>query len=546
MLPAESGSQPLRLYMTAWDHNGVGRVKPLGKPDKTRALLEQVWWNTLGKLSCTCHRGRLTEDAPCVHKLTMAALSDTWLREANLPTAHELKQGVRVGRVGLDEAGGYFAVLDNPHGALSPQRRMLFRSRGSAWHCEGKNDGCPAITDCSHVSAAKVAPSKGDIPTADVLQPSLEALAKAACWLEQWDGILPEIGAPIVGHVESRSNVGDGAGGLTSEQRYLMGLLMSQPHEGATCAGSSCFCRKHASLFEEARPPSEGSPEAMEKGDEPSTSGALAELPPRKRARRSKAFWEEEKRTTSTVHNVRSERPTPHANDACGKDAIRGWVPACSSCTLSSVRMGGCSHGIEERVECPVMLLGTEAVQLTKPKLGRLSDATNFHDPWVTSLGSPVRVSKLRDCHFKELSDRGLLSAPCPLGAPPCGGQWVEAWVEASVTASQWSQRVRARIYHCTCFDEAHTVHFDGEHLGLYTWNRRTLFVQESLQLILRGMQKGHSFKAELATNQAAFERSPGAEVLNEETWRKASFDFFKLVGLRMRDCCTLCGLIPR
>jgi hypothetical protein len=120
MLPAESGSVPLRAYLTAWDHNGFGQAKPLGKPDKIRALLKQVWWNTLGKLSCTCHRGRLIEDAPCVHKLTMAALSDTWLREANLPTAHELKQGVRVERVGLDEAGGYFAVLDNPHGALSP------------------------------------------------------------------------------------------------------------------------------------------------------------------------------------------------------------------------------------------------------------------------------------------------------------------------------------------------------------------------------------------------------------------------------------------
>jgi hypothetical protein len=102
------------------------------------------------------------------------------------------------------------------------------------------------------------------------------------------------------------------------------------------------------------------------------------------------------------------------------------------------------------------------------------------------------------------------------------------------------------RIYHCTCLDEAHTIHFCDEHLGLYTCNRRTLFVQESLQLILRGMQQGHSFKAELATNQAAFKRSSGAEVLQEDTWRKASLDFFKLVGLGIRDCCTLCGPHPK
>jgi hypothetical protein len=72
------------------------------------------------------------------------------------------------------------------------------------------------------------------------------------------------------------------------------------------------------------------------------------------------------------------------------------------------------------------MLFGTEAVELTKPKLGRLSDAANFHNPWVTFLHSPVWVSKLRDCHFAELLDRGLLSAPCPLEVPPCGNTWFE------------------------------------------------------------------------------------------------------------------------
>jgi hypothetical protein len=193
------------------------------------------------------------------------------------------------------------------------------------------------------------------------------------------------------------------------------------------------------------------------------------------------------------------------------------------------------------------MLLTTEATQVTKPKLARLSDAPNFHDPLLTVLhGPPVRVSWLRDCHFLELSERGLLSAPCPLEAPPCGGKWVEAWVEASVTASQWSQHVRTRAYHCTCPDEAHTIHFDGEHLGLFAWNRRTLFVQESLQLLLRGMQHGTSFKAVLASHQAAFERCPDAKVLSEETWHRASLDYFRLVGLGIRDCCSLSGPHPR
>jgi hypothetical protein len=164
----------------------------------------------------------------------------------------------------------------------------------------------------------------------------------------------------------------------------------------------------------------------------------------------------------------------------------------------------------------------------------------------VALLERPVRVSKLRDCHFEELSEKGLLSAPCPMEPPRCGGSWVETWVKVSVTAASWSQQVQVRVYHCQCLDEAHTIHFDGEHLGMYAWKRRTIFSQESLQLLLRGMQHGHSFKAELATPQAAFQRCPDAAVLSEETWRRASHDFFKLVGLGIRDCCTLCGIHPR
>jgi hypothetical protein len=202
---------------------------------------------------------------------------------------------------------------------------------------------------------------------------------------------------------------------------------------------------------------------------------------------------------------------------------------------------GQCEHGEASRVCASVMLLTTEATQVSKP-----IDAHAIHDPLVTSLDRPVSVSELCKCHFTELSEKGLLSAPCPLGPPACGGSSVEAWVEADVTTAQWSQPVRVRIYHCLCLDEAHTIHFDGEHLGLYAWNRRTLFVQKSLELLLRGMQHGHSFKAELATHQTAFEWAPNAAVLSEETWRRASLDFFKLVGLGLRDCCSLCGPHPK
>ncbi|GAQ77639.1 hypothetical protein KFL_000010870 [Klebsormidium nitens] len=523
ILPAGGGSPPLRLYMSAWDHNGLGRAKPLGRPSKECALLEHVWWDTLGRLNCTCQRGRLSDNAPCVHKLALAALSNDWMQEATLPTAQRVKQGARKERIGFkDELGSFFAVEDSPQGPSS-KRRMLFRSTAGSWYCEGKNDGCPAVSDCSHVAAAKAAVRAGDVPAASGLLVGSEALARAKLWLEQWGGEVPMIrNVPAVGHREKQTC-------LSSEQRKLVGLLARQPHEGELCAGPLCFCQRHGALFDEARRDEEA----------PSLDAASESAPEAKRPRRSKAFWKH----SHAAPVAPTMRPAPPV-DARGKDAIHGWVLACFECPLAS---NECAHGEGSRVHCPVMLIGTEAVQISKPKLARLSDAPTFHDPLVTALrGAPIRVSELTHASFVELSERGLLSAPCPLQPPPCGTSWAETWVEASVTASQWSRRVKVRIYTCQCLDIAHTVHFDGEHLGLYTWNVRTLFVQQSLQLLLQSMHHGVSFKAALAMNQAAFQCRPGSEVLSETTWRRASLDYFKLVGLGIRDCCTLCGLHPK
>jgi hypothetical protein len=327
---------------------------------------------------------------------------------------------------------------------------------------------------------------------------------------------------------------------VADEEQYLIELLEQRPHEPATCAGNSCFCRQHERLFGEAVA-------HTSEGDRGGERGSVAkEAPPRKRARRNKAFWEAQKQGPQPATR-RGWDARPPA-EARGKEAIWGWVDACTSCLMASLASmsGRCEHGEASRVWSPVMLLTTEAIQVTKPKLTRLSDSHAVHDPLVTLLDRPVHVSRVRDCHFQELSKKGLLSTPCPMDPPACGLSWVEAWVEADLTASQWSQRVRVRIYHCQCLDKAHTVHLNGEHLRLYAWNRRTIFVQDSLQLLLRGMQHGHSFKAELATHQSAFERSPNAAVLSEETWRRASLDFFKLVGLGLRDCSSLCGPHPK
>ncbi|GAQ90961.1 hypothetical protein KFL_007070070 [Klebsormidium nitens] len=138
-----------------------------------------------------------------------------------------------------------------------------------------------------------------------------------------------------------------------------------------------------------------------------------------------------------------------------------------------------------------------------------------------------------------------MLSAPCPLEQPPCDENWVELWQDAVVHASTWSQAVRTRIYSCKC-PRKHTIHFDGEHLGLYVWSRQTIVVQESLQLLLKQMQRGQSgFGALLEGQQEAFRRAPECAVLSEETWRKASLDFFRLVGRQIMECCSICGPHP-
>jgi hypothetical protein len=156
--------------MSGWDHNGEGRLKGLSKPDKVHALPETVWWNTLGQLCCTCDRGQLTEDAPCVHKLTIAAHSQSWAPTAELTTHELLGRGSRVEQVATDDHRSYFAVEDNLQGSPGPQRRMLFRSVKGVWYCFGKRDGCACLTNCSYVSAAKAALRDEDsVPLADVL-----------------------------------------------------------------------------------------------------------------------------------------------------------------------------------------------------------------------------------------------------------------------------------------------------------------------------------------------------------------------------------------
>jgi hypothetical protein len=194
--------------------------------------------------------------------------------------------------------------------------------------------------------------------------------------------------------------------GLAAEERHLVELLERRPHERATCAGDLCFCRQHNQLFGEAAAHVFDDRESKG-GDRGREGGSVGELPPRKRARRNKAFWEGHQQGLHTVapQGWTARPPT----EARGKEAIRGWVDACTSCSMASLAAAGgqCEHGEALRVRAPVMLLTTKATQVSKPKLARPSDAHAIHDPLVTSLDRPVSVSELCKCHFTELSRRG-------------------------------------------------------------------------------------------------------------------------------------------
>jgi hypothetical protein len=106
--------------------------------------------------------------------------------------------------------------------------------------------------------------------------------------------------------------------------------------------------------------------------------------------------------------------------------------------------------------------------------------------------------------------------------------------------------QVKLRIYCCGC-PVKHTMHFSGEALGLYAWTRGILVTQASCQLLLRSVQKSGSVFGGIVSAQNAARRhfKPNAVLLSEETWRRASLNFFRLCGRQILECCSLCGPHP-
>jgi hypothetical protein len=218
--------------MTYWDHNRA-RPKALGKPSKEKALLEECWWDCSGYSNCSCDRGRLARDAPCVHKLVLAALGAPGSEHKGLPTARELGRGAGlVEQVGADSSGCFFAARSSPKG-VSPAHKMLHESVDGLWYCQGKRDGCPSQHHCSHIIAADRAVRAGQVHLAQGLLFGQDALSRAREWLEQWGGALP-----LLGRSKEERELRASCEGAGEEEAHLMGLISGQRHEPAGCAGA--------------------------------------------------------------------------------------------------------------------------------------------------------------------------------------------------------------------------------------------------------------------------------------------------------------------
>ncbi|GAQ88997.1 hypothetical protein KFL_004770040 [Klebsormidium nitens] len=501
---------------TTWDHNAA-RLKPLGRPSKVRALLETVHWDTSGAASCTCDRGRLFFGAPCVHKLALQAL------EGPRQASHiSLQRGARVVEAPCRPGERVFGVYWNA-ASPSPHRTMVHfgASERFPWYCEGRQGGCSKTADCSHILEVKSALQRPEgVPRLSGCLFSEEQLERALVSVHRGGGVV-RIEAGGAAARGTRERCAAGAQGPAGDEgspsvdasaeleANLLELVIGGHHE-ATCKGESCFCKQHPTLFGgvdlggeacASRCCSSASASGKRARSEQVDGGAAVEAK-RGVKRRGKHFW------AARGHDAAEPMAAGDAR-SCEDSEVEGcsgvgvgrrgevMVPVCTSCACPS-RV--CKHGVSGRVAV-VLPMEAEGVQVEIPKLVRLVDSWDVHDPEVTLLREPVR----------------------------------------------WSQEVKVCIYSCGC-PEKHTLHFNGEALGLFAWTSSVIVTQASCQLLLRSVQESGSASNGFISACAEVRRQykPSAVLLSEETWRKASLGFFRLCGRSILECCSICGLHPK
>jgi hypothetical protein len=431
----EEGSSSSVFLMTMWNHNAA-RPKPLGRPTKSNALLETVYWDTMGNPSCTCDRSRLSFGAAFVHKLALQVL-----QERQQSSHRSFQKGQRVVEVPSSSVGQrVFGVYWNA-GSTSPKRTMVHFSAGAEfeWYCEGRRAGCSKTTNCSHLQEVKRAlQRKEGVSIFEGYLFSDSQLERARVWLHEKDGEV-RVGKEHAASTPPQAGEGSctvGKAGhqeeleaLTDEERYLLGLVAGERHD-AMCKGDVCFCKQHLSLFGgvgldrqlcEGRccSPANSSATGKRRRAEMEYGALVTGSAQRGVKRRSKTYWAAQPLLEATCDDVVDLGEG--GSSACsareqGPDVIR----VCGSCSCPST---ACLHVEPARVAV-VMLMGAEAVQVETPKLVRPTDGLAVHDPPVTLLKQPVRVSQLVARDFEELSRMAGLCTPCPKEPPPYATGW--------------------------------------------------------------------------------------------------------------------------
>jgi hypothetical protein len=160
--------------------------------------------------------------------------------------------------------------------------------------------------------------------------------------------------------------------------------------------------------------------------------------------RRSKTYWAAQPLVEATCegHRDAADLGEGGPSTCSAVEQGRGVIRVCSSCTCPSL---ACLHAEPARVAV-VMPMGAEGIQVESPKLVRPTDGLAVHDPPVTLLKQPMRVSQLVARDFEELSRMAGLYAPCPKQAPPCGTGWSSLMQTSHIYSLDWSQEVGASL----------------------------------------------------------------------------------------------------
>jgi hypothetical protein len=466
------------LHCSNWDAKGRGTLRPIGMPDGKKALPATVYWDPNGRPACSCPLGRLDTQAVCVHKLFLVSFS-AWAVGTRLPTSHELnRQGRHMEVLEIPRSTQplesqnrvperaqplerVFAIKRNVH--TGPVRNFVIQTGSERFFCSGKRESS-CTRNCKHVQLVREALKEASVPhparPLTLTQHEGEAAAERVRGVSEWLPRLSAIPREAPPRVFDEQTV-----------RHVRELAVAEDKGGVRECRPGCeMCRERLEFRE-------GSEEALE--DAERAVKRCADPPPVTDAERGEQGYAGWRGKGFDAH------PKVDLFSTAEQPAVafeESSVPVCVEC------VGVCVHGEGGPLQsAPVLSLFAKGVQRTAPRVLRADK--RVHDPVITALRNPLRSSQMGFSDFRELGARGRFLAPCPKAPPPCLTTW-RLTPEKGVTIydAQWT--LETQVYHYTCdCEKRHTVHFDGEHLKLYTYSRGIILTQRCCETFLAGLQ---------------------------------------------------------